>query len=430
MRSFSIVIFVVVVRGTALSHHGSVSSAFSMKPSVTDDLRNEEESLPSPQAIEQHHEVRRPRVSFSEFKKIQFFDEPDDSTYQSPLSTNRRHRHRSAKKLASVILNTQVSPPSIQQSQSLYTPYRPLSRQQPVEHELNIRKQQLMPSPRAHTSRITHLPDILNQTLPNDTSSAHERLVIQREKTFYQFPESAAAENPINSSTEISRESTRAGGIRPIVNLADSVEPNDFTANSFLNSSSISSSTASRQRSNLRSISLRQQFMSPIRSKQINTQTTTTTTTTSSRRSASLKNAIVRNHSVDENPHDPSNQNFENRPMTGLSPTKHSKRNYIIHFNSKSPFNGNTAFDAYDSARHISTKTSFHETSPERFQNLLKVVRPPYITNLHSSHQDPSLPSTTTVTAKSHFNGSIRSSHTTSEHTAHDYHVATNTIFV
>lgn len=416
----SIDICILILRGTALSHHGSANSAFSTKQSagIVDDMRsttapeNEDESLHSHQIIERNHEIRRPRVSFSDFNKVQFFEENDDNTYQQS-STNRRHRNRSAKKLTSVILNTQVSPPSIQHSQTLYTPYRPLSRQQHIGHELNIRKQQLIPSPRAHTSRITHLPDILNQTLPHDT------LVPQREKTFYQFPE-PANENPINSSAEISRESTRAGGIRPTVNTTESFDQNDFTTNSFLNSSSITSSTTSRQRSNLRSISLRQQFISPIRLKQTNTQTVT-----NSRRSASFKNTILRNHSLDENQNDLSNQNFENRPMTGISPSRHSKRNYIIHFNSKNPFNGNATIDTYDSARQSSIKTNFHETSQENFQNLLKIVRPPYITNLHSSQHEHSLQTTT-----NHMNGSVRSSQTASEHTAHDYRVATNTIFV
>ena len=53
-----------------------------------------------------------------------------------------------------MIANNHVSPPSIQHSQSLYTSYRPLSRQHPVERELNIRKQHLIPSPRVHSSRI------------------------------------------------------------------------------------------------------------------------------------------------------------------------------------------------------------------------------------------------------------------------------------
>ena len=422
-------------RGTALSHHVSLHSAPNNnsitsnlvpadEPKDTTAMNNHEESYP----VQQNHEIRRPRVSFSEFNKVQFFEEPDEPIQQT---THRRHRHRSAKKSAAPpVANNHVSPPSIQHPQTLFTPYRPLSRQQPIGHELNIRKQHLIPSPRVHTSRFTHLPDILNQSLPTETSS-HEKLLLQREKSFYQFPE-PATELPINSSTEISRESTRAGGIRPMAAvIPDSYDQNDSATNSYLNSTSMSSSITNRQRPFLRSISLRQQFTSPLKAKPTNFSPIYQTTTTNPRRSASFKHSIIRNHSVDDNQEEIHHQNvlstLENRPMTGINSSKHLKRNYIIHFNPKNPFNGNATIDSTDTARHFMTKSNFHEPSDERFQNVLKIVRPPYITNLHSSLHDTSLQSTTT---NNHMNGSIRSSRTTSGHGSHDYHITSNTIFV
>lgn len=373
---------------------------------------NDDEYSPVLQNNQQNNETRRPRVSFSEFNRVQFFEASNKN------SQHRRHRQRPSKKSAAVIANNHVSPPSIQHSQSLYAPYRPLSRQQTVGHELNIKKQQLIPSPRIHSSRITHLPDILNQSLPME-NSVHERYILQREKTIFQFPE-PAMEVPINSSAEISRESTRTGGIRPSAAQDYYDKNNDNELNTLHNSNSISSSLTSRQRPTLRTISLRQQFTSPIKTKTTNYQTIT-----NPRRSASLKHSIVRNHSMNDDDHDEiHNQNllsnYENRPMTGISSSKHLKRNYIIHFNPKNPFNGNTTIDTAEINRHHN-KSNFHENSQERFQNLLKIVRPPYITNIHSSHHDQTT---------NPINGSIRSSRTNSGHGSHEYHIASNTIFV
>ncbi|CAF4373197.1 unnamed protein product, partial [Rotaria sp. Silwood2] len=428
--------------GTALSRHTSLYSApngnpIESDPSTNDNHNyalpvamtdNDNDSSPSRQYHEQTSETRRPRVSFSEFNKVQFIEDHNECSQQQ--STHRRHRHRSSKKKPAIIGNNYVSPPSIQHSQTFHTPYRPSSRQQPVGQELNIKKQLLFPSPRAHSSRITHLPDILNQSLPNETS-IHEKYVLQREKGPLRFPE-PAIEIPINSSAEMSRESTRAGGIRSSA-LQDYYDPNnkfeivDGGGNSFLNSSSMSSSSPSRQRT-LRTISLRHQFNSPIKLK-----TTTISNNqqiiTNPRRSASLRHLTTRFHSVDDD-HDEIQNNgllstLENRPMTGLSSSKQSKHNYIIHFNSRNPSNGHTAMDSNEKTRHL-IKSNSHDTSQERFQNVLKIVRPPYIASINSSNHDFKLQ----ANMNNNTNGSIRSSRTNSGRGSHEFHIASNTIIV
>jgi len=411
-----------------LSHHASLLSASHLNSSTNNNHddpivpstmpdNDDDDSSPMHQNYERINEIRRPRVSFSEFNKVQFFE---DSSHGSQQSTHRRHRQRSSKKSTAIIGNNHVSPPSIQHAQTLNASYRSLSRQQPVGHELNIRKQQLIPSPRAHSSRITHFPDILNQTMPIE-SSIHERYILQREKTLFEFPE-PEVDIHINSYNELSRESTRAGGIRPSA-AQDFYEQNnkyeigDNGMNKLLNSSSISSSLTSRQRPSLRTISLRQQFHSPIKTKSTSF-SSNYQTIPNPRRSASLKHTITRNHSIEDDHDEIHNHSYENRPMTGITSSKHIKRNYVIHFNSKNPFNGNTTIDSNETNR----KSNFHETSQERFQNLLKIVRPPYITNTHTSNHDSTLQPTT-----NHLNGSVRSSRT---HSGHDYHRTSNTIFV
>jgi hypothetical protein len=236
----------------------------------------------------------------------------------------------------------------------------------------------------------------------------------------------------MNSSAEISRESTRAGGIRPsaIHDYNDQhvkLDMGDSSMNTLLNSSSMNSSFTSRQRPPLRTISLRQQFMSPIKTRSTSI-SNNHQTITNPRRSASLKHKISRIHSIDDD-HDDIHTNgllstYENRPMTGISSSKQLKRNFITHFNSKNPSNGNTPVDSYE-INHHSNKSNSHEASQERFQNALKVVRPPYISSISGTHYDPAVHTTT-----NHTNGSIRSSRTNSGQKSHEYHNTSNTVYV
>ncbi len=419
--SLKSVYFPIRFRGTALSHHSApyINPTASNLSSQDDPSTIIEHNDNDSSRTHRTNEIRRPRVSFSEFNKVQFFEDSNDNTQQS--THRQHHRHRSSKKSTAAVNNNQVSPPSIQHSQALYTPYRPLSRQQPVGHELNIRKQQLNPSPRVYSSRTTHLPDILNQSLSMENPN-QDKYVLQREKSFFQFPE-PAAEITVNSSAEISRENTRTGGTRSTAAVPDYYDQNDSSGiTTLLNSSSIASSFANRQRPSFRTISLRQQFTTPLKAKPIHF---SNNQTTNSRRAASLRHGIIRNQSIDDDHDDISNQPLENRPMTGINnSSKHLKRNYIIHFNPKNPFNGNSTVDSNEINRS-STKSNTHESSSqERFQNVLKIVRPPYIASIQNLHADSILHSTTNQMNGSH------SSRNTSTHESHEYHLSSNTIFV
>ena len=115
-----------------------------------------------------------------------------------------------------------------------------------------------------------------------------------------------------------------------------------------------------------------------------------------------MKHAIIQNHSVDEEQEDIHNQHLlstlENRPLTGINPSKQLKRNYVIHFNSKKPLNGTAGIDS------SSMKGNAPESSEERFRDDLKIVRPPYLTSTHHFHSD----STLQATGANHTNGSLR----------------------
>ncbi|CAF3493061.1 unnamed protein product [Rotaria socialis] len=432
-----------LIKGTALSRHISLHTASNgnqndsnpttnnnsnnnSQPSVA--IETDTESSPSRQYHERTNETRRPRVSFSEFHKIQFYEDTNDSSQQSP---HRRHRHRSSKKIAAFTGNNYVSPPSIQHPQILQNNYSPLSRQQLAGQELNIKKQLLFPSPRGHSSRITHLPDILSQSGQMETS-VHEKYVFQGEKDSSRLPESTF-EIPINSSTEISRESTRAGGIRSSAlqdyhDQNNKLDAGDSAMNSVFINGSLSSSLTSRQRP-LRTISLRQQFNSPTRSKPSTTTNNNLQIVTNPRRSASLKHTAARMNSIDDDHEELPNNGLasigESRPTTGMNSSKPLKADYIIHFNSKNPSNGQTTMDSIDRNRYT-VKSNFYESSQERFHNVLKVVRPPYIATITNSNNESKLQTTMNNTT----NGSVRSSHTNSGHEAHDYHITSNTIFV
>ena len=422
-----------------MSRHVSTDSAHFTNPTEPDlstnyqnsngspvtTTENDNDSSPSRQNHDQTTETRRPRVSFSDFDKIQFYEGNNESTLKSRY---RRHRHRTSKNSAAIIGSNYISPPSIQHTQPLNTPYRPLSRQQPIGHELSIKKQVLFPSPRIHSSRITHLPDILNQSLSIE-NSVHEKYVLPREKTSTRFPE-PAAEIPINSSAEISRESTRAGGIRSsaVHDSNHKLETGDGGMNSLLNSNSLSSSLTSRQRP-LRTISLRQQFNSPIVNTRISPIANNQQIITNPRRSASFKYPTSRLHSADDDQEEILNHESipisDNRPTTGVSTSRQIRNNYLIHFNSKNSSNGHLTLNTNEKYRYL-IKSNFHESSRERFHNILKIVPPPYMANINGTNNDSTL-----QTAMNSTNGSVRSSRTNSGNRgSHEFHIATNTIFV
>ena len=430
-------------RGTALSRHTPLNSAPSAKingsnPSVNtllDDSRPIADDDPSAQPLDRTNETRRPRVYFADVNRVQFFEDTNDEFEPTNVNTKlRRSRQRSAKRSTALLATNPISPPSIQHSQSLYVPYPSSSSsssrpQQPMQ-ELNIRKHHLVSSPRIHSSRITHLPDILNQSFSSGENPIKEKYVLQREKPILRFPE-PAAEQSLNSSAEISRESTRAGGVRPTMMTHSNDSSFRFDSEEFggisalLNNSFISSIPTSRTRPSLNNLSLRQQFLSTTKAKP-----PVLSNPGPVRRSTSMKQPVARMHSADEETlaNQEPTPTLENRPQTGLRPNRRSNRNYVLHFNSKVPFNGNPILESNEltqtqqQQQQPTLKSSVYDSSQDRAQNPLKILRPSYLSSLNST--------SVYETGKKHTEGSVRSSRTNSTRRSYDYQVTSNTIIV
>lgn len=266
----------------------------------------------------------------------------------------------------------------------------------------------------------------------------HEKYLYPNERDQSRLPESAF-DVPISFSNEASRESTRPGIMRASA-LQDYHDQNnkldngDTGLNSIFINTSLTSSITNRQRP-LRTISLRQQFNSPPKSKPLmppnnNNNNTNLYVVPNPRRSASLKQAPPRYNSVEddheENPNHGVIATIEHRPLTGTNASKPLKADYIIHFNSKNPSNGQSTMDSIERNRYT-IKSNFYESSQERFHNVLKVVRPPYMASVTNSNHDSkvSTPINNNIT-----NGNVRSSQTNNGPESHDFHIRQNTIFV
>lgn len=351
-------------------------------------LDNDDDSLPN-----QSMDLRsRPRVFFADFDKIQMIDPQNDESQKNGTSNNyprRRHRRRLTKKTSTTSTNNQTSP-SIQQTQILENLSHPLSRQ-PAQ-ELRIKKQQLFISPRVQSSRTTtQLPDILNQSCSTETplnDNFNRKHLLQREKPISRLakqvieipialPRDTPSEEPVESNSRASPTSDSHPQ-----NLQ--LESNDTVTNvSIEHTPSISQTSISRSRPSLRTISLRQQFISPIKSKATAVPTTTSThfyfppqpthSLTNAHRSTSLKHSILRATEDIDDPRLTQGSLItteSNLPLTTTRSVKPLKRSDAIHFNSKNPFAGTSNNDP--------TKHQIQQTTPKRFQNLLTVVRPPY----------------------------------------------------
>ena len=432
-------------RGTALSRHTPLNSAPSAKingsnpsgsglhddsrPMLDEDNRDD----PLAQPLDRTNEIRRPRVYFADVNRVQFFEDTNDDYEPATVNTKlRRSRHRSAKKSAALLATNPISPPSIQHSQSLYVPYASSSSrpQQPMQ-ELNIRKHHLVSSPRIHSSRFTHLPDILNQSLPSE-NPIREKYVLQREKPLLRFPE-PAAEQSLNSSAEISRESTRAGGMRALVvpNSNESLlrfDPDELGGiSTLLHNTFISSIPSGRPRPSLQNLSLRQQFISATKAKPANLLNPSAV-----RRSISMKQPVTRMHSAEEEmlsgqAHQEPMSTLENRPQTGIRASRRSNRNYVLHFNPKAPFNGNSIPESSEVTQaqqqhNPVLKSSVYDSSQDRLQNPLKILRPSYLSSLNNGP--------THETGKKQAEGSVRSSRTNSTRRSYEFQVTSNTIIV
>lgn len=403
-------------------------------------LDNDDESLafppPPPPPTEP---TRRPRVYFADFNKIQFIeDHPDTSQTPNPYKQHRRHRRRLTKKTSNTNSINHPIAPSIQQTQVLQNLAQPLSHQtnHQIAQELSIKKQQLLISPRAHSSRITHLPDILNQSLPNESSS-NEKYSFQREKHLHRLSK-ATIEIPYAPGTDPLSEEllyhnhTHPSPIQDSQNLNQNYELNESSIGTIVQGTpSISSTSIQRQRPSLRTISLRQQFLSPVKLKTTastithnnnnNTNSQLNHSLLNARRSASLKNSILRTY--DDNHDDLHTINTsllstENRPLTGASRSiKHLKRSDPIHYNSKNPFGTNSTNDP--------TKLHTLDQTQERFQNLLTIVRPPYATtNGPTSNISSFIPNDSTIQTN------FRSTRSTSARVPLSFHTTPNTIIV
>lgn len=398
-----------------------------------------------------HHsmEIRRPRVFFAEFDKIQIIDQHhDESQKNSPTShyPRRRHRRRLTKKTSTTNSNNQLSP-SIQQTQILQTfSHHPLSRQ-PAQ-ELSIKKQQLFTSPRAQSCRttatMTHLPDILNQSIPTESllnENSNKNHLLQREKPITYIPKpvieipsalphDTPSEEPLDRSNRASPTSDS-----PPRNLESEVGESNVSVQ---HTPSISQASFNRSRPTLRTISLRQQFISPIKSKLMPVPSTTSTSyyfpqsssnaSSNAYRSSSLKNSILRTN--DDG--DDLRSNFgsgivteSNHPMASTRSLKQLKRSDAIHYNPKNSFGFSSNNDP--------TRYQVQQSTPKRFRDLLTVVRPPYASGNGTPSNNPSPlsnASTTQPTSQQLNKGNLRPARSTSAREQFRYPFNPNTVVV
>jgi hypothetical protein len=449
-------------RGTALSRHTPLQSSTFPIParinSVVSELQddqlqmatvdNEDESLPISRTIEQQPEIRRPRVYFADFNRIQFIEENNETSPQHQTShhhhNHRRHRRRAPKKTSNTNGINQISP-SIQQAQILQNYSRPLSRQlnPPPTKELNIKKQQLLISPRVHSSRMTHLPDILNQSLPIElpsTENSNGKYILQREKPFIRLPK-PIMEIPAARFMDISSEDINQSMPHPSPVEDSHIQTHGSECSETNNGMLLHNNPSmNRHRPTLRTISLRQQFLSPGKLKTITVTPTTNntyhqqlnTSLLNTRRSYSLNHSNSLNYSISQM-HDDNDERYsdneplvttENRPITSTRSVKQLTRSDANHFNSKNPFGGNTTND--------STKPHAHELTP-RFRNLLTIVRAPYGAGSATSSNIPSIPPTDFTLQPMNQNPPMinaRSTRSKSARPAPGSHPTSNTIFV
>ncbi|CAF0819669.1 unnamed protein product [Rotaria sp. Silwood1] len=456
-----------LIKGTALSRHtplhsSTFTSPASLNPStikIQDDqlpnftIDNNDNSLPLSQTVTHQNDNRRPRVYFADFNKVQIIDDNNEASQQH--SIKRRFRHRTTKKPSNANGNNYTSP-SIQQPQTLHNSSLPLSYHQ-IGQELNTKKQQLLLTNRTNSSHNTLFPDILNQSLPNETSTndnSNGKYILQREKPL------SCVSKPVHdftcsSSMDTSSENIRHAGnihtsaIQDSHNRSHESESIDNSSGMLLlTSSSTSSTSTNRQRSLLHSISLRQQFNSPIKVKATGISTTATATTnnnnhhqqTNNSKSNTHRSILTKNSTPkpsDDNDDLNSNINksssiIDNRPMTANGLLKQLKRSDVIHYNSKNPFGNNPTNDLNEINRHMN-KLNIHEINQERFQNLLTIVRPPYASNNSIPHISSTfIPNDSTKQINNH-NQTKRNTHLSRSRSARGsvgLHIASDTIIV
>ncbi|CAF0905825.1 unnamed protein product [Rotaria sordida] len=462
-----------LIKGTALSRHTPLHSSTFVSPAPTNPLtikiqddqlpnvtidNDDDNSLPLSQTLIQQSDIRRPRVYFADFNKVQIIEDNNTETsqQQQPHIKRRHHRHRTTKKTF-ITNGMNYTSPSIQQPQTLHNSSLPLSYHQ-IGQELNIKKQQSLLTHRTNSSHSIYLPEIPNQSLLNETSlndNSNGKYILQREKPLNYFPKTNH-DIPSNSSMDILSDITHTDGNTHSSSIHDShnrTHDSESIDNSngmlHLTSSSISSTSTNRQRSLLHTISLRQQFQTPIKIKATGISSTTTTTNNNNNnnnhhqqpqinnsklntyRSISFKNSTSKT-SDDNDDLNKSSLPIDNRPITANGSIKQLKRSDVIHFNSKNPFGNNTTNDLNEINRHTN-KSNIHEINRERFRNVLTIVRPPYVTNSNtSSNMSSTFTHNDSITQTNNHNQikNIRSSRSTSARGSVGLHIASNTIIV
>ena len=116
---------------------------------------------------------------------------------------------------------------------------------------------------------------------------------------------------------------------------------------------------------------------------------------------------------------------------TRTESAKALKRAHVIHFNSKNPVVAPATTETHGIHRQTSRVTT-RKSSQERFQNLLTIVRPPYITGAHGSLSVPVNDFTTSTGNSTNPTpcGISRSIRRTSAQGPLVFHITSNTIVV
>jgi hypothetical protein len=355
--------FMHIFRGTAFSQQTSLNWTPSVDNSVTN-YRYDDSKLGSNDGsqnsrlcdIETNNELRRPRVYFADVNRVQFFDDTTDSSLDSSAMAmqHRRSLHVLSNKSTSPPARKPISSTKLQHAQTFCIS----SAHQVKQHrqDSTIHKQTSISS-----SNTKPLPVIAN--------SMREKYTLQRDKPFLRFPE-PACEQLMNSSTDISRDSTRASDVQSLatrlsINESSASYDTDGTAHGLLSSMPISS----QQRLPRRTISLRQQFVSPRKSK-----ATDSNHSSQVHRSRSMKPMTARMPSTnDDNLCLPEQHELifteDSQSTMGSNSFQRTNRNYINHFDMKTSLNRYGTVESQRTPDHYRSKSIYTKATSDDTAN-------------------------------------------------------------
>ncbi len=447
--------FFIYFRGTVLSRNSIPRSSTLTSPApsavsvhtlqddqlpiVTFDISDD--ALPLPQTIDHQNEIRRPRVYFADYNKVQFIEDNNETSQQCHVPINdepRQSRPRLFKK-PSITNNINHTSPSIQRSPARQNFTCPSSRQpcHQSAQELNPKKQQSFISPRTYTN----LPDIVNQVPsiePLSNENLGEKYALHREKPITRLLK-PANDIPSHLSLDFSPRITRNNIDRssPIQDSSSESHKSDSgdSDNRHLpnGNSPLSAISTNRQRPLLRTISLRQQFVSPTKLKPTDSSSMTNSVNKSipnTQQSTSLKISAARTE--DNNDHLHSNGpllSTEMLSMTGFESGKKLKRSYIIHYNAKKPLRTSTINYSNEANSH-STKPNVNGPTQEDFQNLLTIVRPAFASGSGNLSNKLSAISNGSTTNHNRTTENTHLSHNTNLRGPLEFHLTSRTIIV